>query len=120
MAVGGRYAHIWVHVPHGSPVRVWIELEDGGVVEPVQSDRWVDPRLVDDRLIGEATFVVPSDIPLGWHVIKAQGDDGLSESTLVVTPERLYPPPLASGDRLWGLMAQIYSVRSRRSWGSET
>lgn len=117
VVVGGSQAHIWVHVPHGSPVRVWIELEDGGVVEPVQIDRWVDPRLVDDRLIGEATFVVPADLPLGWHVIKALGDDGLSESTLVVTPERLYPPPLASGDRLWGLMAQIYAVRSRRSWG---
>ena len=117
VVVGGRYAHIWVHVPHGSPVRVWIELEDGGVVELAQSDRWVDPRLVDGRLIGEATFVVPAGLPLGWHVIKALGDDGLSESILVVTPERLYPPPLASGDRLWGLMAQIYSVRSRRSWG---
>jgi 4-alpha-glucanotransferase len=77
----------------------------------------VDPRLVDGRLIGEATFVVPADLPLGWHVIKALGDDGLSESTLVVTPERLDPPPLASGARLWGLMAQIYAVRSRRSWG---
>ena len=117
VVVGGSQARIWVHVPHGSPVRVWIELEDGGVVEPAQSDRWVDPRLVDDRLIGEATFVVPADLPLGWHVIKALGDDGLSESTLVVTPERLYPPALASGDRLWGLMAQIYAVRSRRSWG---
>ena len=117
VAVGGRYAHIWAHVPHGSPVRVWIELEDGGVVEPAQSDLWVDPRLVDGRLIGEATFVVPADLPLGWHVIKALGDDGLSESTLVVTPERLDPPPLALGARLWGLMAQIYAVRSRRSWG---
>jgi 4-alpha-glucanotransferase len=122
VAIRGRYAHIWVHVPHGSSVRVWIELEDGGVVEPAQSDRWVDPREVDGRLMGEATFVVPTDIPLGWHVIKArthdgQGDDGVSESTLIVTPERLQPPALASGERLWGLMAQIYSVRSRRSWG---
>ena len=117
VAVGGRYAHIWVHVPHGSSVRVWIELEDGGIVEPTQSNRWVDPREVDGRLIGEATFVVPADMPLGWHTIKVMSDDGLSESTLVVTPERLHPPALASGDRLWGLMAQIYSVRSRRSWG---
>jgi 4-alpha-glucanotransferase len=26
VAIRGRYAHIWVHVPHGSSVRVWIEL----------------------------------------------------------------------------------------------
>jgi 4-alpha-glucanotransferase len=117
VTVGGTYAHVWVHVPHGSPVRMWIELEDGGIVEPAQSNRWVDPREVDGRLVGEATFVVPADVPLGWHVIKALTDEGVSESILVVTPERLHPPALASGDRLWGLMAQIYSVRSRRSWG---
>lgn len=117
VTVGGRYAHIWVHVPHGSHVRVWIELEDGGIVEPPQSNRWVEPRDVDGVLIGEATFVVPADVPLGWHTIKAFTDDGVSESILVVTPECLTPPALASGDRLWGLMAQIYSVRSRRSWG---
>lgn len=117
VAVGGRYAHIWVHVPHGSNVRVWIELEDGGIVEPAQSNRWVEPREIDGIVTGEATFVVPSDIPLGWHAIKAFTDDGVSESVLVVTPERLAPPALSSGERLWGLMAQIYSVRSRRSWG---
>ncbi len=117
VAVGGRYAHIWVHVPHGSSVRLWIELEDGGVVEPAQSNRWVEPREIDGVLTGEATFVVPADIPLGWHVIKAFTDDNVSESVLVVTPERLVPPALVSGERLWGLMAQIYSVRSRRSWG---
>ena len=117
VAVGGRYAHIWAHVPHGSSVRVWIELEEGGVIEPPQSNRWVEPREVDGRLVGEATFVVPADIPLGWHAIKAFTDEGVWESTLVVTPERLRPPALSAGERLWGLMAQIYSVRSRRSWG---
>ena len=89
----------------------------GGIVEPAQSNRWVDPREVDGQLVGEATFVVPADIPLGWHVIKAYTDEGVHESVLVVTPERLHPPALASAERLWGLMAQIYSVRSRRSWG---
>ncbi|MFZ9988253.1 MAG: 4-alpha-glucanotransferase, partial [Candidatus Nanopelagicales bacterium] len=87
------------------------------VVEPAQSNRWVEPREIDGVLTGEATFVVPADIPLGWHVIKAFTDDNVSESVLVVTPERLVPPALVSGERLWGLMAQIYSVRSRRSWG---
>ena len=117
VAVGGTYAHIWVHVEHGTAARVWLELEDGRVVEPVQSDRWVEPREVDGRLIGEATYVVPADLPLGWHTIRAVTDDGVSESVLAVTPERLHPPALDSGERMWGLMAQLYSVRSRRSWG---
>jgi 4-alpha-glucanotransferase len=117
VAVGGLYSHVWVHVPHGTSVRVWIELEDGGIVEPAQSNRWVEPREIDGTLMGEATFVIPADIPLGWHVIKAFADECVSEAPLVVTPERLNPPALASGERLWGFMAQIYSVRSRRSWG---
>ncbi len=117
VTVRGRYAHVWVHVPHGTPVRMWIELEDGGVLEPLQSDRWVEPREVDGRLMGEATFAIPTDLPLGWHVIKVLTDDGASEAPLIVTPEQLNPPALAAGDRLWGLMAQIYAVRSRRSWG---
>ena len=117
VTIGGRYAQVPVHVPHGTDVRVWIELEDGGIIEPTQSNRWVDPVDVDGRLIGEATFVIPADVPLGWHALKALSEDGLAEATLVVTPERLHPPALADGARLWGLMAQIYSVRSRRSWG---
>ena len=117
VTIGGRYAQVAVHVPHGTDVRVWIELESGGVIEPTQSNRWVDPIDVDGRLIGEATFVIPADLPLGWHALKALSDDGLAESTLIVTPERLHPPALSDGARLWGFMTQIYSVRSRRSWG---
>jgi len=117
VVVGGRYAQVPVHVTHGTDVRVWIELEDGGIIEPTQSNRWVDPVEVDGRLVGEATFVIPADLPLGWHVLKAFSDDGVAECTLVVTPERLHPPALSDGGRLWGFMAQIYSVRSRRSWG---
>jgi len=117
VVTGGRYAQVPVHVPHGSAVRVWIELEDGGIVEPAQSNRWVDPQEVDGRLVGEATFVLPADLPLGWHALKALSDDGLAECVLVVTPERLQPTALAAGARLWGFMTQIYSVRSRRSWG---
>ena len=117
VVTGGNYAQVPVHVPHGTQVRVWIELEDGDIIEPPQSNRWVDPREVDGRLIGEATFVIPADLPLGWHALKALTDDGVAEGTLIVTPEHLAPPALAGDVRLWGFMTQLYSVRSRRSWG---
>ena len=43
--------------------------------------------------------------------------DGESERPLVVTPDRLeLPEPLQRG-RAWGFMTQLYSVRSRLSWG---
>lgn len=117
VVTGGRYAQVPVHVPHGTSVRVWVELEDGDVVELAQSNRWVDPCEVDGRMVGEATFVIPSDLPLGWHAVKALSEDGLAECALIVTPERLSPPALDSAERMWGFMAQVYSVRSTRSWG---
>lgn len=117
VTTGGQYAHVWVHVPDGTSARVWIECEDGTIVEPAQSNRWVDPRDVDGRIMGEATFVIPADLPLGWHAIHAVTEDGSFSCPLVVTPDRIRPPALAGRSRLWGFMAQLYSVRSRRSWG---
>ncbi len=65
----GREQELRVHVPHGEPVTAWVELEDGGRVDLAQTDRWVDPREVAGRLVGEATFSVPGDLPLGWHTV---------------------------------------------------
>ena len=61
----GRPAEVPVHVGHGEPVRVHVDLEDGGRVELAQADRWVPPRVVDGREVGEATFTVPGDLAAG-------------------------------------------------------
>ena len=112
----GRPAEVPVHVPHGEAVELVAELEDGRTVALQQQQKWVDPREVDDILVGEATFAVPADLPLGWHRLRAErpGADPVL-SFLVVTPDVLAP-----GDRLgrpgWGVMAQLYSIRSARSW----
>jgi 4-alpha-glucanotransferase len=110
-----------VHVPHGEPVRVRVDLEAGGRVELPQADRWVPPRVVDGREVGEATFTVPGDLPLGWHDLVAESGpayDVVVRVPLVVTPDRLeLPARVADGPATWGLMTQLYSVRSRRSWG---
>ena len=120
----GRPATVPVHVPHGEPVRLHLELEDGGRVDLEQSDHWVEPRTIGDRQVGEATFTVPGDLPLGWHELVAfVGGDrpAAAESArvpLVVTPDRLeLPAAVADGPPTWGLMTQLYSLRSRRSWG---
>lgn len=115
---------IEVHVPHGSQVWIDIELEDGSLRQARQVDRWVPPRWIDGVEVGEATFELPGDLPLGWHRLRAHvgeapaGTSGFeATSTLVVTPGRLQLPPALREHRVWGLMAQVYQVRSRRSWG---
>ncbi|GAB3589955.1 4-alpha-glucanotransferase [Angustibacter peucedani] len=108
-----------VHLPHGGTAQVWVDLEGGGRRELVQRDHWVEPRVVDGVQVGEATFEVPGDLPLGWHQVVARTGGRTSSCPLVVTPAELELPAALSGEhRAWGFMTQLYSVRSSRSWGT--
>lgn len=114
----GRTREVPVHVPHGEPVELRIVLEDGSVRHPRQLDVWVEPREVDGRVTGRATFEVPGDLPLGWHVLEAEALTVTGRATLVVVPERLELPRHLEERRAWGFMVQLYSLRSRASWGA--
>ncbi|MGH8971212.1 MAG: 4-alpha-glucanotransferase, partial [Actinomycetes bacterium] len=105
-----------VHVPHGDPVDVRVELEGGGGRPLGQLDRYVEPRHVGGSLVGEATFQVPGDLPLGWHRVVARSGETSSAAPLVVTPPYVGVPEDLAG-QVWGFMTQLYSVRSRSSWG---
>ncbi|MCX5586747.1 4-alpha-glucanotransferase [Streptomyces erythrochromogenes] len=53
-------------------------------------------------------------LPLGVHRITAEAPDGrTAEATLVVAPERAPAAP----ERAHGLLVQLYSLLSERSWG---
>ena len=113
----GRVHDVAVHVPDGQPVHAWVELEGGETVRLAQTDRWVEPRTVAGSPVGEATFRVPDDLPLGWHTLRAsageEGSAGAAVTHLVVTPDRL---EARQAGPVWGFMAQLYSLRSKRSW----
>jgi 4-alpha-glucanotransferase len=117
VVVQGEQATCWVHVVDGDPARLEVELEDGSWRRLDQLDHWVDPRDVDGTRVGEATFAVPADLPLGYHTLHASSDDSRVTGTLVVTPAWLGLPDGADGARSWGFATQLYSVRSRGSWG---
>ncbi len=113
----GESATVPVHVPHGSPARLTIEREDGEVFDAEQQDVWVPPADVDGHLVGRATFAVPADLPLGYHTLHAESDDVRAQGSLIVVPARLQTAEPLHEKRGWGLAAQLYSVRSQRSWG---
>ncbi len=79
-----------------TPIRArgTLELEGGGT------------RTVD--------AVLPADLPLGYH--RLVPDDG-APVPVVVTPPRLELPAALQERPGWGLAVQLYSVRSRTSWG---
>lgn len=118
----GTLAHIPVHLPDGSGVTMEILLENGGSFEIFQADIYTRPQEIEGKVIGQATFVLPTNVPLGYHTIrvrivppgKIEGE--ISEAPLIIVPETL-PLPSEKGADGWGVMAQLYSVRSRESWG---
>jgi len=139
---GGVESTVPVYVPDGAKVRVRVELEDGGVRELTQTEDWTVPREVDGIKRGRASFILGADLPLGWHRIIAEVSPGSSStdqsapqgahagppadgevetvtvtSALAVTPNHLDLPE-SLGERGWGVMTQLYSIRSRRSWGT--
>ncbi len=114
----GECASFAVHVTHGEPVSVWIDLEDGTTRGDVtQLENWNPPRDVDGRLVGEASFTLPGDLPLGYHTLRARSEDDEASTPLIVSPAGLGMPERIGAAREWGLAAQLYSVRSKGSWG---
>lgn len=62
---------------------------------------------------GHAAYRLPPDTPLGAHTVHASLGDRTASAPLLIVPSRAIDP----GTRSWGFMAQLYSVRSRGSWG---
>lgn len=118
----GAQTRFWAHVTHGAPAEVWLELEDGtqrsGLGNgPVQVDNFTPPFELDGRWVGEATFALPIDLPLGYHRLHLRSADYVTSTALIVTPDWLGLPSRLGSRRAWGLATQLYSVRSRQSWG---
>lgn len=109
---------VQVHVRAGSRADLSIELEDGGQRTVHQVDNWEPDRQVGAEWIGEASFELPTQLPLGYHRLVLTSDDRRDDSPLIVTPGHLPMPARVGNSRVWGYAAQLYSVRSRASWGT--
>lgn len=108
----------WVHVHHGDPAHVWVRLEDGTVRTGIrQADNFTPPFDLNGRLVGEATFVLPGDLPLGYHRVHLSSGGQETSTPLIITPAWLGLPARLGARRTWGLATQLYSVRSKNSWG---
>lgn len=118
VARSGAETMFWVHVTHGHPAHVWIRLEDGTVRDGIrQVDNFTPPFDLGGRLVGEASFVLPGDLPLGYHRLHLRSGETESDTLLIVTPAWLGLPARMGARRAWGLATQLYSVRSKDSWG---
>ncbi|HEX6444822.1 MAG TPA: 4-alpha-glucanotransferase [Streptosporangiales bacterium] len=144
----GSPPHVVAHVPDGAEASVEVRLEDGTVRRDVDAlPAGGGPTDVGGVPTVERTYVLPADLPLGWHTVVLRHAGGTATAPLAVTPDFLGMPgserhtrgpgssperhtrgpgssperhnrgPGSSPERHWGLATQLYSVRSARSWG---
>jgi 4-alpha-glucanotransferase len=115
----------WEHIPPDTPQAILDAL--GGPVanrtlpgeEPVRVVRAGKPvpwphageLVLEDGTAIRIADSLPADLPWGYHDFHA---DGHRRTTRVIVTPRQCPVPTK---RQWGWTAQIYGVRSRRSWG---
>ncbi|MGZ8801887.1 MAG: 4-alpha-glucanotransferase [Mycobacterium sp.] len=119
VGLSGATTSFWVHVTHGDPARLWMRLEDGSVrtgLRQLENNR--APFDLEGRLVGEATFELPADLPIGYHRLHLQVGSSDISTTVIVSPSSLEPPARLGSGQAWGLATQLYSARSRNSWGT--
>ena len=93
------------------PWRLEVESEDGEV------------RRSDGPWRGDTELEVTlPDLPPGYHHIRltlsASADEWASEQTLIIVPSRCTSPDeLLGDDDAFGIVANLYTVRSGRNWG---
>ena len=116
----GRGHKLAVHVPAGREFTARVHLEDDGELE-LAHDKGAVNREVDGVKVSEATVLLPESLPLGWHRVEVVVAGGASHTMpLVVAPAKLELPDFLTkdGSQAWGVMTQLYAMRSSQSWGT--
>lgn len=94
--------------------RVVLHEESGETTE--REGRWGAPAS------SPSAFPTPKRPPRGYHSLELfvaiDQRELRFEQTLIVVPGRCYTPALAIGeDRVFGILANLYTLRSERNWG---
>ena len=100
-----------------------LHTEDGGSESGDMSP--LDLPVVAERHINGLNFCrlafrLPLNPVPGYHDLILTKEDGslLAKTRLVVVPRRCWEPAaIASGEKIWGLAIQLYSLRSSKNWG---
>jgi 4-alpha-glucanotransferase len=110
--------HVVVQIaqPQRAPLRWELELED----ESGRLDRAAG--VAEDGAGYAPTLRLPSSPPLGYHRLRLALDTTrgplAAEQTLIVVPRSsMRAAELLAGKKAWGLIANLYTVRSDRNWG---
>jgi 4-alpha-glucanotransferase len=109
VATVGEPTSIVVNCPSDADITASITLEEGGEF----------PRIgaLPDFNSSKPTLTIAPDLPMGYHTLRVTVDGREGKATVINAPARIEVPPAVAQHRRWGWMTQMYSVRSRESWG---
>jgi 4-alpha-glucanotransferase len=109
-----------LRLPAGTETVTWcVKLEDGGERRGEAAFgalALADQTVLDGHPIERRTLLLDDDLPPGYHSVMLQPGGGTC--SLIVTPGRCWlPASIERGERLWGVAAQLYLLRSQDNWG---
>ena len=120
LCTAGKDTEITINTPILDIPSVDVTLEDGTAFRASISVHPSDQakiHLVGSQFVSTATLVLPGTLPVGYHVLHLHLSDSTQNATLICAPERVPMLSQMERGRLWGWMAQLYSIRSSGSWG---
>lgn len=118
VSFNGAKTCVPIHAGDAKPedIRLSLTLEDGTDYEGK-----LGSILTEDD--GDLYTELPDDLPMGYHTLHAQVTNKNGEIsqhadvTLIAAPSRIPLPESVKKQHRWGFMTQMYSVRSKDSWG---
>ncbi|MER2494137.1 4-alpha-glucanotransferase [Catenovulum sediminis] len=101
-------------------IHLLLSLENGDLHQKQISVSQLKPlseQTIDGQTVAEFELEIPDNLTLGYHMLDLRLPDCQSLSTLVVAPRTCYEPKQVSDNKLWGVAAQLYSLRSQQNLG---
>ncbi|MCI9889354.1 4-alpha-glucanotransferase [Micrococcales bacterium 31B] len=113
----GQELPFHVYVPHDSAagVTATLSLEDGKTREFAPTLGNDLPKRVHGRDVTRLEFVLPADLPAGYHELSTSASD--DSTAVIVAPQRIEYQVDLERQPAWGFSGLLYALRSKLSWG---
>ncbi|WP_345827906.1 4-alpha-glucanotransferase [Pantoea sp. BRR-3P] len=67
---------------------------------------------------GGEVLTLPPRLPQGYHQLTLHKGRQQWQTRIIIAPRRCYlPEPLEQGEKRWGALVQLYTLRSENNWG---
>ena len=109
VATTGKPTGITLNCSSDADITASIELEDGTAFGHF--------ALLPNLNSGKPDLTIAPDLPMGYHTLTVTVDGRDVKAAIIAAPARIPVPEAVAEHQRWGWMTQMYSVRSRESWG---